>query len=93
MPLHRIPSHKEDVLRTLMKLVSDLCPSDKDIPEKQGLRSSFIFSCFYSIYCFCANFVLEATNARLRKRVALHQITMMGSNLDTFCHLKRSKFS
>ena len=32
----RIPGHSESILKTLLKLLSDLCPDESTIPDKQG---------------------------------------------------------
>ena len=35
-----MPSHKDEILKMLLRLVSDLCPEDDSIPEKTGLETS-----------------------------------------------------
>ena len=38
--LSRIPFHADEILKVLLKLVSDLCPAMEEVPEKQGWENS-----------------------------------------------------
>lgn len=41
--LDRVPRHKDKVNRALLKLVSDLCPSNSEVPDKAGKEGILSF--------------------------------------------------